>query len=166
MICYILVVVASRLSNLFRHDRLISKLTAPVNKREPFCAFAAQFLLDRIIANLVEFQKLSMSRLNAQRSYGYWSLRRCDVYVAAFQPGLLFERLELVNLLWKNGISADLMYEGSVPNNDIEDILDQCHREGILLVLLLFLPTYQADQEILVSRYSSNPKAHGKKTWV
>ncbi|KLO11482.1 hypothetical protein SCHPADRAFT_831061 [Schizopora paradoxa] len=120
-----------------RHDRLISKLTAPVNKREPFCAFAAQFLLDRIIANLVEFQKLSMLRLSAQRSYGYWSLRRCDVYVAAFQPGLLFERLELVNLLWKNGISADLMYEGSVPNNDIEDILDQCHREGILFTVFV-----------------------------
>lgn len=122
---------------LFRYDRLISKFSSPMQQTEPFCAFAIQIALDRIMASLVEFQKMTRSQLDAQRSYGYWSLRRCDVYVAAFQPGLLNERLELVNLLWKNGISADLMYEGSVPNSNTEDILEQCKREGILLVSLL-----------------------------
>lgn len=89
------------------------------------------------MTNLVEYQKLSMSHLKVQRSYGYWSLRRCDVYVAAFQPGLLLERLELVSLLWRNGISADLMYEGSVQNSNAEDIQEQCTREGILFTVFV-----------------------------
>lgn len=118
-----------------RYDSLISKFSP--HKTGPSCAFALQVALDRITVNLAEFQKSSMSRLKAQRSYGYWSLRRCDVYVAAFQPGLLLERLELVSLLWRNGISADLMYESSVHNSNAEDIQGQCSREGILFMVFV-----------------------------
>jgi len=76
-----------------RYDRLISKFSSPKQKTEPFRAFTLQIALERIMTNLVEYQKLSMSHLKVQRSYGYWSLRRCDVYVAAFQPGLLRQEI-------------------------------------------------------------------------
>lgn len=67
-----------------------------------------------------------------QRSFGYWSPRRCDVYVVSYQPGYLADRLEVASLLWHHHISADVMYEASVTDADHENHVDACFREGIL----------------------------------
>lgn len=69
-----------------------------------------------------------------QKSYGYWSARRCDVYVVSFAPGHIAERLEVVSLLWQHGISADLMYETAVQEKNFEALTEQCSEEGILYV--------------------------------
>lgn len=58
--------------------------------------------------------------------------RRCDVYVVSFQPGHLDVRLEVVALLWRNGIRADLMYENSVSDTNMEALVERCYNEGIL----------------------------------
>ena len=77
---------------------------------------------------------MSLESMKDQRSFGFWSLRRCDVYVASFQLGHLHERLEIAALLWKHGISTDLMYETGVSAGDPESLAEQCHREGISCV--------------------------------
>ena len=70
-----------------------------------------------------------------QKSYGYWSARRCDVYIVSFTPGHFAERLEIASLLWQNGISADLMDETAVQEKNFETITELCSDEGILYVL-------------------------------
>ena len=58
--------------------------------------------------------------------------RRCDVYVVSLQPGHLDVRLAVVALLWRNGIRADLMYENSVSDTNMEALVERCYNEGIL----------------------------------
>lgn len=57
-----------------------------------------------------------MTRKEEQlRSYGPWAIRRCDVYVVSFSPGLIDLRLEIVRDLWRNGIKADLVRAAARP---------------------------------------------------
>ena len=83
---------------------------------------------------LAAFQSASLKTvLKERRSYGYWSPRRCDVYVAAHPSdpdSTLIDRLEVTSWLWKNNISADMMYEFGSAEHD--SIMEQCASEGIL----------------------------------
>lgn len=100
-------------------------------------AIGVQIALEKITAALAGHQSVTVEALiKEQRSFGLWSPRRCDVYVVGFQVGHLDQRLELVSMLWRNGISADLMYESAVESTD-ESHVSMCAREGILWVLFL-----------------------------
>lgn len=124
----------------YRYDHLISQLIAPTAKVEPICAFGVQISIECIAASLAAFQSTSVTNLvKEQRSFGYWSARRCDVYIVSFQPGHLYERLEVAALLWQHGISADLMYESGVADANLESFTEICHREGILCVVVLLI---------------------------
>jgi histidyl-tRNA synthetase len=79
--------------------------------------------------------------LKEQRSFGFWSPRRCDVYIVSYQPGYLSERLEVAALLWRHNISTDVMYESSLPDSEHENYLELCHREGILWASIHLLST-------------------------
>jgi eukaryotic translation initiation factor 2-alpha kinase 4 len=110
---------------------------SPVKSRsDDVCAVGIQISLDKIASALASFQSSSLKdSLKHHRSYGYWSPRRCDVYVAAHSSdleGTLLERLEVTSFLWRNDISADMMYEYGGAEG--ENIVDQCSREGILYV--------------------------------
>jgi len=59
------------------------------------------------------------------------------VYVVSFNPGHFNDRLEVAGLLWKNGISADVMYESGLTGN--EDQMALCDDEGVLFVPGAFL---------------------------
>lgn len=54
------------------------------------------------------------------------------MYVVSFNSGYFNDRLEVAGLLWKNGISADVMYESGLTGN--EDQMALCDDEGVLLV--------------------------------
>lgn len=105
-------------------------------KKPPFVAVCIQIALERITSAIATFQSNFMS--NSLRSYDYWNARRCDVYIASFQPGYLNIRLEVAALLWRNGIRADLMYETGVsdPNMTMEALVELCYNEGILSVIV------------------------------
>ncbi|PCH37122.1 Serine/threonine-protein kinase [Wolfiporia cocos MD-104 SS10] len=119
-----------------RYDHVISRLSPPKPKADAICAVALQVALDKITLALAAFQSASVKTLlKEHRSFGYWSPRRCDVYVVSYQPGYLSDRLEVASLLWKNGISADVMYESSVSDDDREGHVDVCYREGILFAV-------------------------------
>ena len=92
-----------------------------------------QISLDKITSALASYQSASQkSLLKEKRSYGYWSPRRCDVYVVSQQEGHLADRLEVTALLWQNNISADLMYESAVQEADAQEVTETCLREGVL----------------------------------
>jgi translation initiation factor 2-alpha kinase 4 len=106
------------------------------------CAVGLQISLEKILIALAAYQAISVKNLlKEQRSFGFWSPRRCDVYIVSYQPGYLSERLEVAALLWRHDISADVMYESSLPDSEHENYFELCHREGILCVSVRFFPT-------------------------
>ncbi|KAJ7760657.1 kinase-like domain-containing protein [Mycena maculata] len=116
-----------------RYDGLIRDQANPGQKLEPICAMGLQIAVEKITVALAAYQVSSVRTLVKQeRSFGFWSPRRCDVYVVSFHPGYLQDRLEVVSFLWQHNISADLMYESSIPDAEHESYVDICSREGVL----------------------------------
>jgi translation initiation factor 2-alpha kinase 4 len=98
----------------------------------PVCATGVQISVDKIAAMLAQYNGASQRALvKEQRSFGYWTPRRCDVYVVSYRSGSMHDRLELAALLWQHGVSADVLYESSVLDSQEND-LESCLREGIL----------------------------------
>ncbi|KAI0666498.1 Serine/threonine-protein kinase [Trametes maxima] len=120
-----------------RYDHVIRRYSPPKPKAELSCAVVVQIHLEKITAALATYQSASLrTLLKEQKSFGYWSPRRCDVYVVSYQPGYLTERLEIAATLWKHNISADVMYEASLRGMvESENYLEQCSREGILFIV-------------------------------
>lgn len=65
------------------------------------------------------------------RSYGFWTPSRCDVYVASFGPQQLKLRLDVCGELWRAGVSADLQYDD---NRSLEEVVADCQSQNILSV--------------------------------
>ncbi|KAH9487410.1 eIF-2-alpha kinase GCN2 [Psilocybe cubensis] len=119
-----------------RYDNLITRFQSLKQKPDPVCAFGIQIAVEKITAALASYQSASIKTLvKEERSFGFWSPRRCDVYVVSYQAGYLQERLEVVSYLWEHNISADLMYESGLPDAEHENHLDICAREGILFTV-------------------------------
>lgn len=120
-----------------RYDSLIRQFTPPDPTADSFCAMGFQLAIDKITSALAVFQSTSVRNLvKEQRSFGFWSPRRCDVYVVSYHPGYLLDRLEVATLLWQNDISADVMYESGLPEGENESHADLCSREGILFTVV------------------------------
>lgn len=112
---------------------LASTLTVSAS---PLCAMGLQVALERILAQLAVFQSSYVKNLiKEERSFGYWSPRRCDVYVVSYHKGYLQERMEVVANLWAHGITADLMYESTIGDVEYERVESVCEREGILFTV-------------------------------
>ena len=126
-------------STLCSYDNLISRLSQLKPKPDPICALGIQIAVEKITAALASYQSVSIKTLvKEERSFGFWSPRRCDVYVVSYHAGYLQDRLEVVSFLWQHNISADLMYESGLPDGDHENHLETCAREGILWVFFFF----------------------------
>ncbi|PPQ64064.1 hypothetical protein CVT24_008877 [Panaeolus cyanescens] len=120
-----------------RYDKLISKFSQHKAGAGPSCAFGIQIVMEKITQALAVYQKASLKNLVKEgQSFGFWSPRRCDVYVVSYTPGQLRERLNITAHLWRNNISADLMYETGLPASEHEHHLESCAREGILFTVL------------------------------
>ncbi|EIW85919.1 hypothetical protein CONPUDRAFT_114006 [Coniophora puteana RWD-64-598 SS2] len=123
-----------------RYDSLIRQFAPPKTKpdAEPVGAFAIQIALEKITLALAAFQSTSVKALvKEQRSFGFWSPRRCDVYIMSYQSGHIQDRLEVAALLWQNGISADIMYDVGLDDTKHESHVEMCTREGILFAVYL-----------------------------
>ncbi|EGN94241.1 hypothetical protein SERLA73DRAFT_126224 [Serpula lacrymans var. lacrymans S7.3] len=119
-----------------RYDGLISQCSPPKPKADPIRAFAVQIALEKITVALAAFQSTSVKALvKEQRSFGFWSPRRCDVYIVSYQPGYLQDRLETAAMLWQHNISADVMYDANLVDVEHESHVELCSREGILFAV-------------------------------
>ncbi|RXK39365.1 PEK/GCN2 protein kinase [Tremella mesenterica] len=68
-----------------------------------------------------------------ERSFGFWSPSRCDVYVAATAQVDLTQRLSVVGELWRAGIRADLQYDDE---RSVEEVLTECVDQNTLFLVL------------------------------
>ncbi|KAF9561509.1 other/PEK/GCN2 protein kinase [Agrocybe pediades] len=119
-----------------RYDALIARYQPLKQNSEPICAFGMHIAVEKITAALASYQSASFKTfVKEERSFGFWSPRRCDVYVISQDPGHLQDRFEVVSYLWQNKISADLMYESGLLDADHEKYFDICVREGILFTV-------------------------------
>jgi translation initiation factor 2-alpha kinase 4 len=89
-----------------------------------------------------------------ERSYGFWSPSRCDVYIASFGPGQLDLRLDVCGELWKAGISADLQYDD---DRSLEEVVLDCQSQNVLYVCLS-PDQYDRRSQILLLRYILIPR--------
>ncbi|KAF8682663.1 Anticodon binding domain of tRNAs [Rhizoctonia solani] len=132
-----------------RYDPLITKFTVP-NRRTPIRAVAVQISMDRIASALADYLSSSVkSMVKEERSFGYWSPSRCDVYIASFQPGLLHERVELLRDLWSHRIRTDTMYEEATQQSGDEHVR-MCKREGTLFLVYVRLKAKRDSGIVLV----------------
>ena len=74
-------------------------------------------------------KRMMSKEAETERSFGYWSPSRCDVYVASFGPRQLESRLDICGELWRAGISADLQYDD---DRTLEDVVLDCQAQNIL----------------------------------
>ncbi|GJJ13244.1 hypothetical protein Clacol_007495 [Clathrus columnatus] len=120
-----------------RYDHMIKSFVDPSIPPDPIHAFGLQIDIDRIATHLAAHQSVAINNLiKEKRSFGAFSPRRCDVYIytlKSFQTGHLVERLEVASLLWRNNISADIMYENALYSE--EDHVKRCADEGILFIV-------------------------------
>ncbi|KAF8883813.1 hypothetical protein BD779DRAFT_1674349 [Infundibulicybe gibba] len=119
-----------------RYDNLISKYDPTKPRGDSTCAIGFQIAVEKITSALASFQSTLVKTLvKEERSFGFWSPRRCDVYVVSYHPGYLQDRLEVASYLWQHKISADIMYESGLPDAEHENHVDLCAREGILFTV-------------------------------
>ncbi|KAG5719281.1 Serine/threonine-protein kinase gcn2 [Termitomyces sp. T112] len=119
-----------------RYDHLVSRHGSLKSQSRKVCGMGLQIAVEKVTVALASYQSSSVKALvKEERSFGYWSPRRCDVYVVSYHQGHLQDRLEVVSYLWEHNISADLMYEAGLPDTDAENHLDMCAREGILFTV-------------------------------
>ena len=60
-------------------------------------------------ANATTGKAFLSKKEEALRSYGPWSVRRCDIYIVSFAPNLVEFRLSVAKDLWRGGFKADLV---------------------------------------------------------
>ncbi|KIY67256.1 Serine/threonine-protein kinase [Cylindrobasidium torrendii FP15055 ss-10] len=119
-----------------RYDNLMSKYAHPGVKTESVYALGLQISFDKLTAAVATYQSSLTTSLKEARSFGYWSPRRCDVYVICYHPGYMQERLELAAYLWRHNISCDVMYESAITSVlDHTALTELCKREGILFTV-------------------------------
>ncbi|KAH6903402.1 other/PEK/GCN2 protein kinase [Coprinopsis sp. MPI-PUGE-AT-0042] len=120
-----------------RYDAVILRQSPTLRHKEDYlCAIGLQIALEKILAQLALFQSNYVKNLiKEERSFGFWSPRRCDVYVVSYHAGHLQDRLEVVSYLWRNNISADIMYESAILDSEEDRLEDVCEREGILFTV-------------------------------
>lgn len=151
-----------------RFDDVVSRLAAPEVRFSGRCPHVVGFSL--AVAKLsvaaadanATSGKHAMTRKEEHlRSYGPWAIRRCDVYVCSFSPGLIDLRLDIVKDLWQAGLKADLvrllclfarslavlprsrrsallqMYDDDFLTLTPEQLVSACRREGILWLVIV-----------------------------
>ncbi|TKY88600.1 hypothetical protein EX895_002589 [Sporisorium graminicola] len=121
-----------------RYDTLLKHFANPsAASSAPLHGVGVQMAVGKLTLGLSKYQEVQvpklLSRAEEERSFGLYTPRRCDVYVAS-TPGLLETRMEICRELWAHNIAADLQYEHATYNTP-EAAAATCRAEGILLLV-------------------------------
>ncbi|GAA6058806.1 hypothetical protein JCM10212_001922 [Sporobolomyces blumeae] len=121
-----------------RFDDVVSRLAAPETRFSGRCPHVVGFSLAVAKLSLAAAEaNQALQKRNLKDSFGPFAIRRADVYVVSFAPGLIDLRLEIVKELWVAGIKADLMYDSNLLSSAPEQIMNACRREGILWLVIV-----------------------------
>ncbi|SPO24266.1 related to GCN2 - ser/thr protein kinase [Ustilago trichophora] len=121
-----------------RYDGLLKHFANPsAASSAPLHGVGVQIAVGKLTLGLSKHQEVQvpklLSRTEEERSFGLYTPRRCDVYVAS-TPGLLETRMEICRELWAHNIAADLQYEHATYDTP-ESAAATCRAEGILLLV-------------------------------
>lgn len=121
-----------------RYDGLLKHFANPSTASSaPLHGVGVQLAVGKLTLGLSKYQEVQvpklLSRTEEERSFGLYTPRRCDVYVAS-TPGLLETRMEICRELWAHNIAADLQYEHATYDTP-EAAAATCRAEGILLLV-------------------------------
>lgn len=121
-----------------RYDALLKHFANPsAASSAPLHGVGVQMAVGKLTLGLSKYQEVQvpklLSRTEEERSFGLYTPRRCDVYVASV-PGLLETRMEICRELWAHNIAADLQYEHATYDTP-EAAAATCRAEGILLLV-------------------------------
>ncbi|EST09153.1 Protein kinase domain protein [Kalmanozyma brasiliensis GHG001] len=120
-----------------RYDALLKRFANPTASSAPLHGVGVQIAVGKLTLGLAKYQETQvpklLSRTEEERSFGLYTPRRCDVYVAS-TPGLLETRMEICRELWAHNIAADLQYEHATYDSP-EAAAATCRAEGILLLV-------------------------------
>ncbi|WVR08793.1 hypothetical protein IAU60_005851 [Kwoniella sp. DSM 27419] len=113
------------------------------------------FTVSRYESNL---SKRLMEKANEdERSFGYWSPARCDVYVASFPQVDLSVRLDVIGDLWRAGIRADLQYDDE---RSIEEVALECKEQNILYLVIPKASNTVVKVRSILKRYEEEVSRH------
>ncbi|EPQ30765.1 uncharacterized protein PFL1_01666 [Pseudozyma flocculosa PF-1] len=121
-----------------RYDALLKRFSTPSSSSSASLhGVGVQIAVGKLTLGLAKYQEVHvprlLSRAEEERSFGFMTPRRCDVYVAS-APGLLHTRMEICRELWAHNIAADLQYEHATYDTP-EAAAATCRSEGILLLV-------------------------------
>ncbi|WVQ86282.1 hypothetical protein IAT38_008450 [Cryptococcus sp. DSM 104549] len=123
-----------------RYDSLLDHFKQPAMHSQSRRVFgvAMSVAVDQL-ARVVSKYESSLSRRlmekanEDERSFGYWSPARCDVYVAAVAQVDLSTRLSVIGELWRAGIRADLQYDDE---RSLDEVTQECQDQNILFLVI------------------------------
>ncbi|EAL17471.1 hypothetical protein CNBM1630 [Cryptococcus deneoformans B-3501A] len=123
-----------------RYDSLLEHFKQPVMHSQSRRVFGVgmSIAVDQL-ARIVSRYESSLSRRlmekpnEDERSFGYWSPARCDVYVASFPQVDLAHRLQIIGELWRAGIRADFQYDDG---RSLEEVTQECQDQNILYLVI------------------------------
>ncbi|KIY32862.1 PEK/GCN2 protein kinase [Cryptococcus gattii E566] len=123
-----------------RYDSLLEHFKQPAMHSQSRRVFGVgmSIAVDQL-ARIVSRYESSLSRRlmekpnEDERSFGYWSPARCDVYVASFPQVDLAHRLQIIGELWRAGIRADFQYDDG---RSLEEVTQECQDQNILYLVI------------------------------
>ncbi|KDN44887.1 Serine/threonine-protein kinase [Tilletiaria anomala UBC 951] len=123
-----------------RYDYLLKRFANPgaSSSSPPPHGVGVQIAVGKVALALSRYQELQVPHLMSkaaeeERSLGWWTPRRCDVYVVGGQAGALEAVMDVCRELWSFGICAD--FESGTLDVPPERLAAACKAEGILLVV-------------------------------
>ncbi|CAD6903567.1 unnamed protein product, partial [Tilletia controversa] len=151
-----------------RYDWLIKKFANPASSSVPPHGVGVQISAGQIAAALSRYQDRNVSKfvsrvVEEERSFGQWTPRRADVYVAS-GDNMRDARIEVVRMLWAHGICADLAYDHVSPDS-AEAIAATCRSEGILFLVHMPHPSKLKVKNIL-RRTEQEVSRHELCSWL
>ncbi|ORX40873.1 kinase-like domain-containing protein [Kockovaella imperatae] len=78
-------------------------------------------------------ERLMNKEKENERSFGFWSPSRCDVYLAAVTQVDLATRLSIIGELWRAGVRADLQYDD---DRSLDEVATECYEQSTLYLVI------------------------------
>jgi translation initiation factor 2-alpha kinase 4 len=117
--------------------------------------------MEKIAVALTSFQSSSVKALaKEEHSFGFWSPRRCDIYVVSYRPGYLQDRLDAVAYLYqcRHHVWTGLARGWFVRGGSRKSYRSLCQRRNTVISLCAELICKMLMHHLAGSRFTLNHK--------
>lgn len=155
-----------------RYDSLMEHFKEPARQPRKVYGVGMSLSGDHLTRLVRKYESAMSERLMTKvreedRSFGFWTPTRCDVYIATTPHVDIDVRLKIAGELWRAGIRADLQYDD---DRGLEEVLEDCKEQNILyLVIARARPTikvWTALRSSELKRYEDEVKREELVPWL